>query len=277
MVVDHENIMTSVAIALKEDVGTGDITAALLSENSNSRATLISREMAVLCGTPWFNEVFNQLDPSIEIEWHVKDGENITPDQVLCNLSGSTRAILTGERTAINFLQTLSGTATTVKSFVEIIKGTNTQILDTRKTIPGLRLAQKYAVSCGGGKNHRIGLYDAYLIKENHILAKGSVSNAINEAKQSGLPVEVEVENLQELKEALDAEADSILLDNFSLENLKKAVIITQGRAKLEASGNVDKTNLRAIAATGVDYVSIGSLTKHIKAIDFSMRFDSHD
>ncbi len=275
MVVEHEEIVSAVAAALKEDVGSGDITAALLPEDSISNAKLISREIAVLCGTPWFNEVFNQLDPNIKIEWQVKDGDNISPDQLLCKLSGPTRALLTGERSAINFLQTLSGTATTVKSYVEFIKDTNTQILDTRKTIPGLRLAQKYAVSCGGGTNHRIGLYDAFLIKENHILAKGGIDKAVNQAKEKGLPVEVEVENLQELKEALDAKADSVLLDNFSLENLKKAVIITQGRAKLEASGNVDKANLRAIAATGVDYISVGSLTKHVKAIDFSMRFDT--
>ena len=274
MVIKHEDIISSVSFALKEDVGAGDITAALLPEDSTSKATLISREVAVLCGSAWFDEVFKQLDPSIKVEWFARDGDKVTPDQTICSIEGPTRALLTGERTAINFLQTLSGTATTVKSYVEIIKDTNAQILDTRKTIPGLRLAQKYAVTCGGGKNHRTGLYDAYLIKENHILAKGSITNAVNEAKKQGLPVEVEVETLNELQEALSARADSILLDNFSLENLKKAVIITQGQAKLEASGNIDKTNLRAVAATGVDYISIGSLTKHIKAIDFSMRFE---
>ena len=274
MVIKHEDVISSVSFALKEDVGAGDITAALLPEDSTSKATLISREVAVLCGSAWFDEVFKQLDPSIKVEWFARDGDKVTPDQTICSIEGPTRALLTGERTAINFLQTLSGTATTVKSYVEIIKDTNAQILDTRKTIPGLRLAQKYAVTCGGGKNHRTGLYDAYLIKENHILAKGSITNAVNEAKKQGLPVEVEVETLNELQEALSARADSILLDNFSLENLKKAVIITQGQAKLEASGNIDKTNLRAVAATGVDYISIGSLTKHIKAIDFSMRFE---
>ena len=273
MVINEENISFSVSVALKEDIGTGDITAALLPEESCSTAILISREMAVLCGCAWFNEVFNQLDETIKIEWFVNDAEKITPNQTLCKLHGPTRALLTGERTAINFLQTLSGTATTVKSYVEIIKGTHTQLLDTRKTIPCLRLAQKYAVTCGGGVNHRAGLYDAFLIKENHILAKGGISNAVLEAKKTGLPVEVEVENLVELEEALSAKADSILLDNFSLANLQKAVIVTQGRAKLEASGNIDKTNLRAIATTGVDYISIGSLTKHLKAIDFSMRF----
>ena len=274
MVVNEENISFSVSLALKEDIGTGDITAALLPEESYSTATLVSREMAVLCGCAWFNEVFKQLDKTIKIEWFAKDADKIMPNQPLCKIHGPTRALLTGERTAINFLQTLSGTATTVRSYAEIIKGTHAQLLDTRKTIPGLRLAQKYAVTCGGGINHRIGLYDAFLIKENHILAKESIGNAVLAAKKSGLPVEVEVENLIELEEALVAEADSILLDNFSLENLHKAVIITQGRAKLEASGNIDKANLHAIAATGVDYISIGSLTKNLKAIDFSMRFD---
>ncbi len=266
-----EVIQSEVRRALSEDIGKGDITAALLPKDSNSTAKLISREKAIFCGRAWFDEVFRQLDSSTQITWFVNDADPILPDQTLCEISGPSRTLLTGERTAINFLQTLSGTATTVAEHVEIIKDTNTQLLDTRKTIPGLRLAQKYAVVCGGGVNHRIGLYDAYLIKENHILAKGSITNAVLEAKKHGMPVEVEVENLTELEQALSAKADSVLLDNFSLENLQAAVRLNNGQCKLEASGNINKDNLRAIAETGVDTISIGALTKHIRAIDFSM------
>ncbi len=274
MVIDESEIIANVKMALNEDVGSGDITADLVPHNAIASATLITREHATLAGCQWFSEVFNQLDPSIKVEWHVKDGDAITPNQRLCLLKGSARTILTGERTAINFIQTLSGTATSVASFVSLINDTNTKILDTRKTIPGLRLAQKYAVTCGGGINHRIGLYDAILIKENHIIAAGSITEAILIAKKKNVPVEVEVESLQELEEALEAKPDQVLLDNFNIAELVKAVSITAGRAKLEASGNVDKQGIRAIAETGIDYISIGALTKHVQAIDFSMRIN---
>ncbi len=274
MVITQDEIIANVKTALNEDVGSGDITAELIPENATASATLITREHATLAGRQWFDEVFKQLDSSIQIDWYVEDGNVITPDQKMCELHGSARSILTGERSAINFLQTLSATATSVASFVILIKDTDTKILDTRKTIPGLRLAQKYAVTCGGGMNHRAGLYDAILIKENHIIAAGGITEAITKAKQKNVPVEVEVESLQELEEALKAEPDQILLDNFNIAELIKAVLITKGRAKLEASGNVDKQSIRAIAETGVDYISIGALTKHIQAIDFSMRIN---
>jgi nicotinate-nucleotide pyrophosphorylase (carboxylating) len=274
MVIDQDEIIANVKTALHEDVGSGDITAELIPDDATASATLITREHATLAGRQWFDEVFNQLDSSIEINWLVEDGDVITPNQKLCDLSGLARSILTGERTAINFLQTLSGTATSVASFASLIKDTETKILDTRKTIPGLRLAQKYAVTCGGGKNHRVGLYDAILIKENHIIAAGGITEAIDIAKKKKVPVEIEVESLQELEEALEAKPDQVLLDNFNIAELNKAVLITKGRAKLEASGNVDKQSIRAIAETGVDYISIGALTKHIQAIDFSMRIN---
>ncbi len=274
MVINQKDISENVQLALAEDVGSGDVTAELIPEDAVASATLITREHAVVAGCQWFDEVFNQLDKTTSITWNVADGDVLAPEQILCSLNGSARALLTGERTAINFLQTLSATATTVASFVDIIKDTETKILDTRKTIPGLRLAQKYAVTCGGGTNHRIGLFDAILIKENHIMAAGSITQAVKQAKEKKLPVEVEVESLSELEEALNAEADQVLLDNFDLALLEKAVDINQGRAKLEASGNVNKNNLYAIAKTGVDYISIGALTKHIQAIDFSMRIN---
>jgi len=274
MVINQKDISANVKSALAEDVGSGDVTAELIPEDALASATLITREHAVVAGCQWFDEVFNQLDKTTSITWNVADGDVVAPDQILCSLNGSARSLLTGERTAINFLQTLSATATTVASFVDIIKDTETKILDTRKTIPGLRLAQKYAVTCGGGANHRIGLFDAILIKENHIMAAGSITQAVKQAKEKKLPVEVEVESLSELEEALNAEADQILLDNFDLALLEKAVSINQGRAKLEASGNVNKDDLYAIAKTGVDYISIGALTKHIQAIDFSMRIN---
>ncbi len=275
MNVDHTVIKQNVSLALNEDIGTEDISASLLPEDAISKATLICRENAILCGTGWFEEAFRQLDHDVKINWMAKDGDKISPKEKLCIITGKTRALLTAERTAINFLQTLSGTATQVKEYVKIIRGTGATILDTRKTIPGLRLAQKYAVTCGGGMNHRIGLYDAYLLKENHILAKGNINNAITEAKKAGLPVEVEVENLKELEEALAAEPDRIMLDNFKLDDLMRAVEINQGRAELEASGNITMQNVRNIAKTGVDFISIGSLTKHLNAIDFSLRFES--
>jgi len=274
MVVNPIDISANVESALAEDVGSGDVTAELIPKDTLASAMLITREHAVVAGCQWFNEVFNQLPHNTKINWHVADGDVVTAEQTLCTIDGSARSLLTGERTAINFLQTLSATATTVASFVDVIKDTETKILDTRKTIPGLRLAQKYAVECGGGTNHRVGLYDAILIKENHIMAAGSITQAVEQAKAKNLPVEVEVESLAELEEALTAEADQILLDNFDLELLEKAVNINQGRAKLEASGNITKDDLYAIAKTGVDYISIGALTKHIRAIDFSMRIN---
>lgn len=272
MVINQKDISANVTLALIEDVGSGDITAELIPEDVSASAILVTHEHAVVAGSQWFEEVFNQLPGNTTIDWNVSDGDVITPEQKLCTINGSARSLLTGERTAINFLQTISATATTVASFVDIIKDTKTKILDTRKTIPGLRLAQKYAVSCGGGANHRIGLYDAILIKENHIMAAGSIMQAVIKAREKKLHVEVEVESLIELEEALKAKADQILLDNFDLPSLEVAVNINQGRAKLEASGNINKDNLYDIAKTGIDYISIGALTKHIRAIDFSMR-----
>lgn len=261
--------------ALAEDIGTGDITAALIPEYKQSRAQVICREKAILCGTPWFEEVFHQIDDNIHIEWQANDGDDIQADQVICFLEGNARHLLSGERVALNFLQTLSAVATHTHTYVEAIKGTDTKILDTRKTLPGLRTAQKYAVACGGGSNHRMGLFDAYLIKENHILAAGSIEQAVNQARknQPKAPVEVEVENLAELRQAIDAGVDQILLDNMPLDTLSEAVDITAGRARLEASGGVNLDTVRSIAGTGVDFISVGSLTKHVRAIDLSMRF----
>uniref|UniRef100_A0A451A940 Probable nicotinate-nucleotide pyrophosphorylase [carboxylating] n=1 Tax=Candidatus Kentrum sp. TUN TaxID=2126343 RepID=A0A451A940_9GAMM len=270
------DITETVRRALTEDVGSGDITSALLPTDSLASATLISRENAVLCGIPWFDEVFRQLDHRIEIGWEVPDGADIHPDQVICRITGPAPAMLTGERTALNFLQTLSGTATLAREYANEVRGTGAKVLDTRKTIPGLRIAQKYAVRCGGCHNHRLGLYDGILIKENHILAAGSVSAAVRLARERnrGIPVEVEVESLDECREALASSADIILLDNLDLPNIQEAVRINAGQAKLEVSGNVDLTKLRRLAETGVDYISIGSLTKHVRAVDFSLRFE---
>ena len=261
--------------ALKEDIGTGDITAGLIPETSISTAHVICRETAVLCGTAWFDSVFHQLDTKIEISWQAVDGDVIAEKAHICTVKGSSRAILSGERTALNFLQTLSATATLARRYAERVKELPVNILDTRKTLPGLRSAQKYAVRCGGGTNHRMGLYDAILIKENHILACGSIIEAIGQARQQhpGMPVEIEVENLNEVSAALTAGADVLLLDNFNLESLRKAVMLNNGRAKLEASGGITLENIRSIAQTGVDYISVGSLTKDVKAIDLSMRF----
>jgi len=261
--------------ALQEDIGSGDRTAALVPDKPVS-AELRAREAAVLCGRPWFNEVFRQLDTRIHITWFNQDAESVQEDQTICRLDGPARALLTGERTALNFLQTLSGTATTVARFVAAVHGTRARILDTRKTIPGLRLAQKYAVRCGGGHNHRMGLYDAILIKENHIAAAGSVSAAIRQARALSPPdllIEIEVETLDQLEEALDAGAKRILLDNLDPGHLQSAVQRADGRAQLEASGGITLENIRAVAETGVDFISVGSLTKHIRAIDLSMRF----
>ena len=261
--------------ALAEDIGSGDLTAALIPPTARAQATVISREAAVLCGSAWFTAVFQQLDPSINIDWQASDGERIVPGQLLCTMQGAARPLLTGERTALNFLQLLSGTATVARHYADALAGTSATILDTRKTLPGLRLAQKYAVRCGGCQNHRIGLFDAVLIKENHILAAGSITNAIHQARHlhPQVKLEVEVENLHELEAALTAQPDIILLDNFTLDLLAQAVQITQGRAKLEASGNVNLETVRRIAESGVDYISVGSLTKDVRAVDLSMRF----
>tara|TARA_R110002167_G_scaffold37645_33_gene117995 strand:+ start:259 stop:1098 length:840 start_codon:yes stop_codon:yes gene_type:complete len=271
----QRDITETVAFALKEDIGSGDITAQLIPVTQTAKARIITRENAVICGTEWVNEVFRQIDSSVTIHWHVADGDAVKPDQLLFELAGSARSLLTGERTALNFLQLLSGTATICKSYADIVAHTQVRLLDTRKTIPGLRTAQKYAVTCGGCHNHRIGLYDAFLIKENHIAACGGISAAISAAREiaPGKPVEVEVESLAELEIALAGNADIIMLDNFSLADMKTGVVLTAGRAKLEASGNVDASTLAGIAETGVDYISIGALTKHAQAVDLSMRF----
>ncbi|HPF57903.1 MAG TPA: carboxylating nicotinate-nucleotide diphosphorylase [Candidatus Competibacteraceae bacterium] len=265
----------NVALALAEDVGDGDLTAALIPEDTQAEATVISREYAVLCGSAWFDTVFRQLDPRIAIDWQAADSDRIAPDQLLCTLRGPARSLLTGERTALNFLQMLSSTATLARRYAEAVAGTGAIILDTRKTLPGLRLAQKYAVRCGGCQNHRIGLFDAVLIKENHIMAAGSIGNAIAVARRlhPSVTVEVEVENFAELEEALAAQPDIIMLDNFDLKAMSEAVKITDGRVKLEASGNVNFDTVRPIAETGVNYISIGGLTKDVRAIDLSMRF----
>ena len=274
------DLADQVARALAEDVGSGDLTAALVPAGRAGRATVVTRESAVLCGRPWVDEVFRQLDPSVRVLWEAEEGADVAPDQLLCRLAGPARSLLTGERTALNFLQTLSGTATATRRYVAVIAGLPCRILDTRKTLPGLRRAQKYAVRCAGGSNHRMGLYDGILVKENHIMAAGSIAAAVDAARAAGstVPVEVEVETLDELRQALDAGADMALLDEFSLDQLRTAVAMNRahprGPMKLEASGNVTLETLRAIAETGVDFVSIGSLTKHVRAVDLSMRFE---
>ncbi|WP_022959557.1 carboxylating nicotinate-nucleotide diphosphorylase [Spongiibacter tropicus] len=264
----------TVRAALNEDIGSGDITAMLISEKEYASAKIISRESAIVCGRDWVDEVFRQVDNSVTVHWFVADGQKVAPDTVLFELRGPARALLTGERSALNFLQLLSGTATTCREYADIVAHTKVKLLDTRKTIPGLRTAQKYAVTCGGCHNHRIGLYDAFLIKENHIAACGGIDKAVQRARDIApdKPVEVEVETLAELDTALAANADIIMLDNFSLSDMRKGVEVTDGQAKLEASGNVSKETLAAIAETGVDYISIGALTKHARAIDLSMR-----
>jgi nicotinate-nucleotide pyrophosphorylase (carboxylating) len=261
--------------ALVEDVGSGDLTAQLVPDVT-ARAELRTREDGVLAGTAWFDEVFRQIDARVQITWHAQDCARIVAGTVLCHVQGSARALLTGERTALNFLQTLSGTATRTARYAEAVRGTRARVLDTRKTIPGLRRAQKYAVTCGGGHNHRMGLYDAVLIKENHVTAAGSMQAALAQARSlvtADTPVEIEVETLAQLRVALAAGASRILLDNFDLPGLGAAVRETAGRAALEASGGVTLDNIRAIAETGVDFISVGSLTKHVQAIDLSMRF----
>lgn len=269
------DLSETVARALAEDIGSGDLTAALIPATAQARATIISREAAVVCGTPWFNEVFAQVDPRVTVDWRVRDGDRVEPGALLCALHGPARGLLTGERAALNFLQTLSGTATRARRYAEAVAGTGVRVLDTRKTLPGLRSAQKYAVRCGGGYNHRMGLYDAVLIKENHIAAAGSIAEAVAAARRlwRGKPVEVEVEDLDELQQALVAEADIVLLDNFNLESLARAVSLTAGRVKLEASGGINLDTIRAVAETGVDFISAGDITKDVRAVDLSMRF----
>jgi len=269
-----------VARALAEDIGGGDLTAQLVPAERRARASVISRVPAVVCGVAWFNAVFRKLDPRVNIEWSSVggDGNLVQPNQQLCTLRGNARALLTGERTALNFLQTLSAVATATRRYVEAVKGTRAQIVDTRKTLPGLRIAEKYAVRVGGGVNHRIGLFDGILIKENHIAAAGGIAAALQAAQRAAAPnvwIQIEVENLDQLRAALAAGAKMILLDNMALEQLGEAVKLTAGRAQLEASGGVTLDNVRAIAATGVDRISIGSLTKDIQAVDLSMRFET--
>ena len=268
-------IEQQVRAALAEDIGPGDRTAVLIPPDAVTAARVISRQAAVLCGTAWFDEVFRQLDSGIVVDWHVQDGDAIGPDQQLCLLRGNTRALLTGERTALNYLQTLSGTATRARRYADAVAGTGVRILDTRKTLPGMRLQQKYAVTCGGCHNHRIGLYDAILIKENHIMAAGSIAAAVEAARAAApdLEIEVEVEDLDELEQALGAGVPRVLLDNFGPGRLREAVRVNRGRARLEASGGVGLESIRAIAETGIDDISVGALTKDVAAVDLSMRF----
>jgi nicotinate-nucleotide pyrophosphorylase (carboxylating) len=270
-----DGIRRQVEVCLAEDVGGGDLTAGLVPGGETARAAVVAREQGVLCGTAWFDEVFRALDPDVTVRWQAADGSPVVADQVLCRLEGPARALLTGERTALNLLQTLSGTATAASRYVAAVAGTRARILDTRKTIPGLRLAQKYAVRCGGAHNHRIGLFDAVLIKENHIASAGGVSVVLGEAGRlaAGRPVEIEVEDLAQLEEALAAGATRVLLDNFTLGDLREAVRVTAGRARLEASGGVSLHTVGDIARTGVDDISVGEITKHVRALDLSMRF----
>jgi len=273
----QEGVRNALVEDLSEKDASLDITAQLISPTSHSKATIITRDKAVICGVEWVNEVFRQLGQEVSLSWHVKDGDLVEPNTTLCDLEGPSRVLLTGERTALNFLQTLSATATLTHQYSRLLEGTNTTLLDTRKTLPGMRLAQKFAVRCGGGANHRIGLYDAYLIKENHIFACGGIEQAVKKAKQlnPGKTVEVEVENLDEFKQALTAEADIIMLDNFSLADIESAVATNnkaEHKAKLEVSGNITDERLAELATTGVDFISSGALTKNIQAIDLSMR-----
>jgi nicotinate-nucleotide pyrophosphorylase (carboxylating) len=268
-----------VEAALREDIGSGDVTAALVPAAQRVRGSLVTRERAVLAGRPWVDATFRHLDPHVQLTWHANDGEPIAANQVVFDIAGGARPVLTGERTALNFLQLLSGTATAARRFVEAVAGTGCIILDTRKTVPGLRTAQKYAVQCGGAHNHRMGLYDRVLIKENHIAAAGSLSAAIRAARSHapGLAVEVEVESLDELEEALAAAPDIVMLDDFSLADLRAGVALNRERARqvlLEASGSVSLETVRGVAETGVDYISVGSLTKHVRAVDLSMRLE---
>ncbi|RPH30837.1 carboxylating nicotinate-nucleotide diphosphorylase [Buttiauxella warmboldiae] len=274
------DIPEAVSQALREDLGgdvdpNNDITAQLLDADHRSHAVVITREDGVFCGKRWVEEVFIQLGGEVQVSWHVEDGQSVVANQPLFELAGLSRVLLTGERTALNFVQTLSGVASEVRTYVNLLDGTNTQLLDTRKTLPGLRTALKYAVLCGGGSNHRLGLSDAFLIKENHIISSGSIRQAVEKAfwLHPDVPVEVEVESLAELEQALHAGADIIMLDNFNVEEMRQAVALTNGQARLEVSGNVTKETIREFAQTGVDFISVGALTKHVRALDLSMRF----
>ena len=278
---DMQAIREQVSNALIEDLGgelnaANDITANLIDENVNAKATIITREPCVVCGIAWANQAFALIDESVLLTWHVKDGDKVDANTVLVSLEGSARAILTAERTALNFLQTLSATATVTAFYAKYLDGSNTKILDTRKTLPGLRHAQKYAVRCGGGQNHRVGLFDAFLIKENHIFSCGNIEKAVSRAKtmMPGKPVEVEVESLTELEQALGAGADIVMLDNFSNEQIQQAVALNKGQCKLEVSGNITDERLASLAKLGVDYISSGALTKHVQAIDLSLRIN---
>ena len=273
----ESDIERAVAQALAEDIGSGDATAALVPENFTAHARIVAREESVLCGAVWLDQVFRHLDRRINVRWHVRDGDKVAANNVICDLRGPARSLLTGERTALNFLQTLSAVATKTRAYVQAVTGTRAAILDTRKTLPGLRLALKYAVTTGGGVNHRIGLYDGILIKENHISAAGGIPQVLAAARKiSGdIPIQVEVENMEQLEQALANGATLVLLDNFTVSNMEKAVILTAGRAQLEASGGITLQNVRGVAETGVDRISVGALTKDIKAVDLSMRFVS--
>ena len=275
----RQSRIETVAQSLREDIGDGDITAMLIPQARISRGHVITRDAATIAGRAWVEEVFRQVDPEVTLNWQVQDGDEASPGQKLFSMEGPARSLLTAERSALNWLQLLSGVATTCAGHARRVAHTGVQLLDTRKTLPGLRLAQKYAVTCGGCHNHRIGLWDAFLIKENHIAACGSIANAVSEARRiaPGRPVEVETENLDELDQALVAGADIIMLDEFSLADMRQAVIHTAGAAKLEASGGINSETLVPIAETGVDYISIGALTKDVRAVDLSMRLDSHD
>lgn len=274
--IDPQQIADDVSRALDEDIGSGDVSARLIPAERDIAGRILARENCVLAGSAWAEAAFRRVSNRIQVDWHKHDGDRINANDELCTIAGPARALLTAERTALNFLQTLSATATVTRQYVDIVAGTRAQILDTRKTLPGLRMAQKYAVTCGGGHNHRIGLFDMVLLKENHIMAAGSITAAVQTSRQihPELPLEVEVETLAQLHEALSVGVERVLLDNFDLDGLRAAVVLNQGRAKLEASGNVDLTTLRAIAETGVDFISVGGLTKHVRAIDLSLRFD---
>ncbi len=274
-VIDYfKDLDVTIRHALEEDIGESDLTASIVPAELQASARVIVRESAVLCGMRWFNAVYAALDPEVIVHWYFRDGDRVTAGDVVCEITGAARSILTGERTALNFLQSLSGTATIAAHYVAQLAGTQTRLLDTRKTLPGLRRAQKYAVKCGGGHNHRAGLYDGVLVKENHLAAAGGITAAVSSLRRAGItvPVEVEVECCTQIEEAITAGADMLLLDNFTFPQMREAVQITAGRIPLEASGGFHDGDLQAIGATGVDYVSVGSLTKHLRAIDFSMR-----
>jgi nicotinate-nucleotide pyrophosphorylase (carboxylating) len=271
----YQQIINQAANALDEDIGSGDISSALIDTDASLETELWVREDAILCGCQWFDEVFRQCDANISINWLIGDGERVTANSVVCEVSGPARGLLSAERSALNFLQTLSGTATVTRSYADLIAHTRCKILDTRKTIPQLRSAQKYAVLCGGGSNHRIGLFDAFLIKENHLAACGGIANAVSRARQLHPQkfLEVEVENLEQLQQAIDAGVERAMLDNFPIEEMKQAIALTDQRIQLEASGNIEREQLVEIAECGVDFISIGALTKNLRAIDFSLRY----